>query len=670
MHKLFHTLAIAVLAFALPLAASAQSNLNLDTGTAVSSGGDITFSATGIAPVGSAQLADLTTYVGAEFSVLASQGSIFEPLLAQEQYSTTPIPTAKLVSNEAIGVHTNGGNYAAILVTAASSSSITLQYITYNTSATKIQGATVTLGGQSGPGAPTVTAVTNNYSGINPSAPNYGIAPGALLDVWGSNMAAAGGLTGNPANALPATLVGSSVSVTVGGKTVPLAFYYASPTQLDVVLPSNTPVGTGTITVSYNGQPSNPFPITVVPSAFGFDYYYGYAVLGTLGGVRDATTYALITPTNSAKPGETVIFWGSGLGANIKDTDVSPPTNFDPVNGITALYLGSNTIPILYQGRSAYQGLDQINVTLPANAPTGCAVSVAAVSGTGSSALASNLITIPIEPNGGTCTDPLAVISATEATTLSGKTTVKFGGISVDESTSYSGTTPTTMDEAAAIFYSISGNSFTGYSSSTQASYGSCIVTQYTSLTATSQYTMNGLNAGSVSVQGPNGTWPLTTFPEVPGVYVAEPPPTGTFTIPASGGTYTFTGTGGTDVGAFTDGVSFINPLVWTNASSDGTVTRASGVTVDWTGGATGTYAQISGFAASSSFAFSTYFTCHAPVSAGTFTVPPPVLLELPAGIGSLSVSNYTTPTSITIPGLDFAYAEAYAGTSIDATYN
>jgi len=33
-------------------------------------------------------------------------------------------------------------------------------------------------------------------------------------------------------------------------------------------------------------------------------------------------------------------------------------------------------------------------------------------------------------------------------------------------------------------------------------------------------------------------------------------------------------------------------------------------------------------------------------------------------------VSNYTTPTSITIPGLDFAYAEAYAGTSIDATYN
>jgi hypothetical protein len=196
MHKIFQTLAIAALALALPLAASAQNNLNLDSGTAVASGGDIAFSSTGIAPVGSAMLADLTTLIGAEFGILSAQGSIFENLLATEPYSTTPIPSSKLVSNEAIAVHTNGGNYAAVLVTAASSGSVTLQYITYNTSGTKIQGATVTLGG---PAAPQITLVQNNYSWILPNAPNYGIAPGTLFAIIGSAMATPGSPCKTPA---------------------------------------------------------------------------------------------------------------------------------------------------------------------------------------------------------------------------------------------------------------------------------------------------------------------------------------------------------------------------------------------------------------------------------------------------------------------------------------
>lgn len=126
MHKLFQTLAIAALALALPLAAMAQNNLNLDTGAAVSSGGDIAFSGAGIAPVGSAMLADLTTEVGSEFSILVSSGFL-EQLLADSNFSTAPIPSSSLVDSEVIAVQTNGGNYAAVMVTAASSGSITLQ---------------------------------------------------------------------------------------------------------------------------------------------------------------------------------------------------------------------------------------------------------------------------------------------------------------------------------------------------------------------------------------------------------------------------------------------------------------------------------------------------------------------------------------------------------------
>jgi len=508
MHKLFQTLAIAALALALPLAASAQNNLNLDTGAAVSSGGDIAFSGSGIAPVGSAKLADLTTAFGAEFSLLVSLGSL-DNVLMSESYSTTPIPNTSLVPNEVIGVNTNGGNYAAVLVTAASSGSITVQYVTYNTSGTKIQGlTTVTLGG---PAGPQITQVQNNYSFILPSAPNYGIAPGTLIIILGNALTAPGSqaVPQNPAGALPKTLNGSSVAVTVNGTTVNPVFYYACDWHLcntisdldvlGVVLPSTTPVGTGTITVSNGNQTSAAFPITIVPHAFGFDSY------GGLAGVRDNSTGALITTTNSAKPGEYIVFYGSGDGADKNNTDVSPPTSFDNLSGVTALYIGGVQVPILYQGRDGYQGQDQINVQVPANAPTGCAVSVVAVTGTGASAISSNIVPMPIATNGGTCTDPLALVSPTEGTTLSGKTTVKFGGVAVAQSTMPSATsnTPTVADEATAIYYSISGSSLTGYDSSSRPSLGSCFVTQYNSTTVVDPFIFTYLNAGTVSVTGP-----------------------------------------------------------------------------------------------------------------------------------------------------------------------
>ncbi|HEY1218780.1 MAG: hypothetical protein ABSE42_06625 [Bryobacteraceae bacterium] len=664
MNKLFRTLAIAALALALPLAALAQNNLNLDTGAVVSSGGDITFNpGTNIAPVNNAMLADLTTAFGNSFSELASTGDLGQ-VLAGQQYSTTPIPDSSLVPNEVIAVQTNGGNYAALLVTAASSGSITLQFFTYNNSGKQLQTGIVTLGG---PAAPQITMVQNNYSYILPGAPNYGIAPGTLVIILGSALAEPGSqaVLQDPANALPNTLNGASVSLIVNGTTVHPVFYYAIPTVVAVVIPSTTPVGTGTITVSYNNVPSAPFPIQIVAHAFGFDNYGGGLAAAT-----DNTTGKLITTTNSAKPGENIVFWGAGDGADPNNTDIGPPTHYDNLSGITAFYFGSVQVPateLLYQGRSPYQGVDQINVTVPANAPTGCAVSVSAVTGTGSSALSSNFVTLPIAAGGGTCVDPLSIVSPIEEGTLSGKGTVRFGFVAVEQLTDSSGVT----DAAAAVFDSISGSSF-GSESNSQPSLGSCVVSQSSSTNLGNLPTFTYLEAGTITVTGPpNGTVQLDEFQK--GIYTADnlgllgiP----NFTIPASGGTYIFNGSGGADVGAFTASVAFLTPLVWTNASSDGTVTRASGVTTTWTGGASGTYARISGSSASSNSLFSASFICDAPVSAETFTVPPAVLLSLPAGIGSLAVSNYTNPVSVTIPNLDFGFAEAYVSTSIDATYN
>jgi hypothetical protein len=122
-------------------------------------------------------------------------------------------------------------------------------------------------------------------------------------------------------------------------------------------------------------------------------------------------------------------------------------------------------------------------------------------------------------------------------------------------------------------------------------------------------------------------------------------------------------------VGSFTQGLSAPAPLVWTNAGSAGTVTRSQGVTVDWTGGGNG-FVEISGgsIATSASGTFDASFTCNAAAGAGTFTVPPSVLLALPVGSGSLSVGNYTLPQNFSVSGLDFAVAIASATTDIAAS--
>jgi len=57
------------------------------------------------------------------------------------------------------------------------------------------------------------------------------------------------------------------------------------------------------------------------------------------------------------------------------------------------------------------------------------------VSGGGANAIASNIAAMPIATNGGACTDPLTLVDPGTASTLSGKTTVKFGGLSVDQLT-------------------------------------------------------------------------------------------------------------------------------------------------------------------------------------------------------------------------------------------
>jgi uncharacterized protein (TIGR03437 family) len=535
---------------------------------------------------------------------------------------------------------------------------------------------------------PTVTGLLNNYSNTLPGLPNYGIAQGSIFVIYGTNFSSTSTPLQYPP---PATLNGVSISVTVNGATTSPLFYYLFPTQIAAVLPSATPVGTGTITVTTSAGASAAFPIIVVQSAFGLlttNNGSGPAQ-GYDASINPSNQYTLFSFSEAANPGDILELWGTGLGPVANDaTGVS-------VTPMAQVFIGGVAATVQYSGRSGFVGLDQINVVVPKGL-SGCYVSVVVVTANN---YESNFGTVAVTPSGRTCSDTNNPITSAILNQIAQSGTFSIGVIGLAEATtpavsvdgipiSAGGTT----DLGSATFIKITssqlsaGTSITGGAS---ASLGSCVVNFYNaSLSSPTPPTIafTFLNAGpDVNITGPDGAiaMPLNSVTVEGTTYETYgTPPTDTSFIPAAGGTFTFdNGAGGPDVGAFKTSINLTSPLVWSNMNSISTVTRASGLTVNWTGGDPSTYVGITGLSYGTINGSTTDFvvgdfSCEAPTQAGTFTVPPSVLLGLPAStsvagisFSSLSVSNYSAPVTFQATGLDLGIVVADYESTITVTY-
>src|SRR5271170_6642559 len=120
-------------------------------------------------------------------------------------------------------------------------------------------------------GQPTVGGIVNGGSYAVTSAlvsqstvTTDSVAQGAIFVIFGTNLGGAS-LAQPSGLPLPTTVANTSISITSGGKTLPAYIVYTLSTQLAGILPSNTPVGPVTVTVTYNGQTSAPFNFVVVP---------------------------------------------------------------------------------------------------------------------------------------------------------------------------------------------------------------------------------------------------------------------------------------------------------------------------------------------------------------------------------------------------------------------
>src|SRR5215469_18521852 len=134
---------------------------------------------------------------------------------------------------------------------------------------------TVGLFGAVASAQPTISAVVNGASFSQVPLPNSSIAQGSFFSIFGTNLGPATSACGTNLGAclwssypLPHSIMGTSVSITVGGTTTMALINLAISSQINGVMPSNTPAGSGTLTVTTSAGASKAFNITVVASSF------------------------------------------------------------------------------------------------------------------------------------------------------------------------------------------------------------------------------------------------------------------------------------------------------------------------------------------------------------------------------------------------------------------
>lgn len=523
--------------------------------------------------------------------------------------------------------------------------------------------------------APSIAAlgVKNSASYANPGFANGAIAQGSLFVIFGSGMGPAQiqYATNFP---LPASLAGTSVNATVNGTTVACIMIYTQDGQLAAILPSNTPVGTGTITVTYNNATSPTAPVKVVANSPGL---FTRNQQGSGPGVIQDANGNYNSFANAFQPGQTVTFWGTGFGPISGDDASQPPTGNLPGTNVTAI-IGGQPATVTYAGRSSYAGVDQINITIPGGV-SGCFVSV----GIFDNGVPANFATIAVASSGTICSDP-NFFTAADIQRVAAGNPMRLGTALLDQFTA----TGSVLGVPLKIDYERGTSYYEQYTPDNflnslttlgdlAVSPGSCAVFQYSNGGFNDPAPSTALNAGSgVNVSGSSTSMTMSnsSLGHYAGTFSNASPlsPSTPFLTP--GGAFSLdNGSGGSDIGAYKFNVTLPPAITWTNKPSASTVSRSQPLSITWIGGDTSSLVYVLGQSPiSSDSMLGAEFVCVAQNSAGGMTVPAAILSALPPSVninefgfnvpGGLLTVNSSTITRQSAPGLDVFLVGTTAG--------
>jgi uncharacterized protein (TIGR03437 family) len=202
-----------------------------------------------------------------------------------------------------------------------------------------------------------------------------GASPGELATIYGAGLGPATGIAATPdANGLyPITMGGVSVGFSVGFALIPAPLLYVGPGQINFQVPFGIDTTTPVVVTTPAGRlPALPVSVRGSVGIFG--------IVNPDGTVN--------SQSNPAPTGSIVALYVTGLGAPDKASRngaISTGANsaFNSVVKIQDLNT-SGTLPVLYAGTapSLINGLDQINVQLPARATPQVRLSFTSADGT------------------------------------------------------------------------------------------------------------------------------------------------------------------------------------------------------------------------------------------------------------------------------------------------
>jgi len=513
--------------------------------------------------------------------------------------------------------------------------------------------------------APEITGVTNTASYLDPALPNGGVAQGGMATLFGTNLGPDPYVQVSTFP-LETSLAGVSVQIQVGTTTVDAIPVVVWTNQVSVIVPSATPLGDGTVTLTYNGQTSAPFPVHIVAHAFGI---FAINQGGSGPGVFTDANYTVNTLGTSARPGEVWNIWGTGLGPVAGDETAGPlPGGMNTLD--VKVFVGGKQATLYYRGRSGCcAGIDQIAFYVPEGV-TGCSVPVV-VSVDG---VPSNYVTMSIDPSGGTCSDP-GGFSADDLAKAQSPAGLRLGVIELNRTVMKVtlpapwGSSELNLDNGSATFVRYDWNRLIRSQSVSQIlGYGACAVFQFKGEEATKLDPVlpDYLDAGPlINLNGPLGPRELPRGAQ--GIYIAHlsrgigvvGDAQSDYLVP---GVYALdNGAGGADVGPFQTAITIPQALQWTNQDQIQEVVRSQGVTVTWTGGDPARESvEIIGYSTDPNINGGAGFVCRERTAAASFHIPPVVLNSLPASseeqgtpTGFLAVGSLSDPVEFTAPGID-----------------
>jgi uncharacterized protein (TIGR03437 family) len=198
------------------------------------------------------------------------------------------------------------------------------------------------------------------------------IAPNTFVEIHGTNLAPAGHTRAWQGSdftnsQLPVQL--DTVTATVNGRSGYVE--YISPTQVNILTPPDALQGTVQVLMSSGGVNSAPFPVLAQPIAPAFFVFPGspYVAAEHTNGsyLGPASLFPGVTP---AKPGETVVLYGSGFGPTVPPVVSGSLAQSGILPTPPVIIIGGIAATVQFAGL-VVPGEFQFNVVVPASVPDG-----------------------------------------------------------------------------------------------------------------------------------------------------------------------------------------------------------------------------------------------------------------------------------------------------------